>query len=96
MISKKTFCDNKFIILSFLECPRGTYKLFASPDPCKSCPPNSITKEEGSTSIRDCVCQSGFKGSPHNGEACKCMYIFIFYVRILFLTLLLRKSQLYR
>ena len=41
-----------------LVCPIGTFKSTAGNDhPCQKCPPNSYTKETGSTV---CICRSGF------------------------------------
>lgn len=51
-------------------CPAGTYKTYSSPDPCKPCPPKSVTKVTGSRSIHDCVCLPGFTGYPNLGKPC--------------------------
>ncbi|KAG1659024.1 Sushi, von Willebrand factor type A, EGF and pentraxin domain-containing protein 1 [Nymphon striatum] len=66
-------CKRKttFLLITCLNVPFGSYKENSGKDQCKSCPKNSTTLKEGSTSQDDCVCITGHSGKPHEGEACK-------------------------
>ena len=41
-------------------CPENEYTAVAGAARCEECPANSITEEEGSTSVADCLCDAGF------------------------------------
>ncbi|XP_076359177.1 sushi, von Willebrand factor type A, EGF and pentraxin domain-containing protein 1-like [Tachypleus tridentatus] len=54
-------------------CPKGTYKRGAGSDLCKSCPSNSTTLEERSTTIGDCFLYPRVQGKPEDrGTMCSC------------------------
>lgn len=62
-----------FIIKHLLGCGKNSYWSRELQE-CESCPQNSHTVSEGSTSIKYCTCDSGFIGSPENGITCEGKY----------------------
>ncbi|XP_068719978.1 sushi, von Willebrand factor type A, EGF and pentraxin domain-containing protein 1-like [Montipora capricornis] len=52
-------------------CPPSTYKDFSGhADSCTACPLNSGHKHIGSRSRLDCECDTGYQGTPENGNDC--------------------------
>ncbi|XP_022091528.1 sushi, von Willebrand factor type A, EGF and pentraxin domain-containing protein 1-like [Acanthaster planci] len=51
-------------------CPRGTFKLQYGNQACASCPTLSTTAAEGSTSLDECECLPGHRGSPSSQVPC--------------------------
>ncbi|XP_076362747.1 sushi, von Willebrand factor type A, EGF and pentraxin domain-containing protein 1-like isoform X2 [Tachypleus tridentatus] len=52
-------------------CPKGTYKnSYEVASDCTACPFKATTLREGSTSIRDCSCVTGYNGDPSTGKSC--------------------------
>ena len=62
---------NKSVCVFFKECPESTYKDFVGyANECTACPANSGHVLKGSSDISDCKCETGYKGSPENGQEC--------------------------
>lgn len=51
-------------------CRPGRYKDTLGSGDCLSCPENSSTPHEGSSSVKDCVCKEGYAGDPGAGVKC--------------------------
>lgn len=71
LLSILIILTNKFVCVCFKECPPSTYKDFVGyTDECTACPADSAHVLTGSSSISDCQCNTGWRGSPENGQEC--------------------------
>ncbi|KAL1483566.1 hypothetical protein MTO96_033097 [Rhipicephalus appendiculatus] len=51
-------------------CKPNTYKETYFDERCQSCPENSEIRNEGSRSLGDCKCKTGYVGDPASGTPC--------------------------
>lgn len=51
-------------------CKPNTYKETYFEERCQACPDNSEIRNEGSRSLRDCKCKTGYVGDPASGKPC--------------------------
>lgn len=51
-------------------CKPNTYKETYFDQHCQACPENSEIRNEGSRSVKDCKCKTGYVGDPASGTPC--------------------------
>ncbi|KAH8027870.1 hypothetical protein HPB51_011038 [Rhipicephalus microplus] len=51
-------------------CKPNTYKETYFDERCQACPANSEMRNEGSRSLKDCKCKTGYVGDPASGKPC--------------------------
>ncbi|XP_075723050.1 sushi, von Willebrand factor type A, EGF and pentraxin domain-containing protein 1 isoform X2 [Rhipicephalus microplus] len=51
-------------------CKPNTYKETYFDERCQACPANSEIRNEGSRSLKDCKCKTGYVGDPVSGKPC--------------------------